>query len=127
MSGLATVILALVFPANYDWAGTRAIKTIADDEPVVDRKLADEETHQANPEEKSKDDTEVTVAMTSDPLERDPMDIGPEENDQHLDRDELQRVFKRATYISGTMAFIITIVCFPGLCSTYDRLVLIGS
>lgn len=111
MSGLATVILALVFPANYDWAGTRAIKTIADDEPVVDRKLADEETHQANQDEKSKDNTEVTVAMTSEPLERDPMDIGPEENDQYLDRDELQRVFKRATYISGTMAFIITIVC----------------
>lgn len=110
MSGLATVILALVFPADYDWAGTRAIKTIADDEPPVDRKLADEETR-ADQDEKSKDNTEVTVAMASDPLERDPMDIGPEENDQYLDRDELQRVFKRATIISGSMAFIITIVC----------------
>lgn len=114
MSGLATVTLALIFPADYDWVGTRAIKTIADDEPPVDRKLADEETvpaHDATvttPDEKLKDNTGVTVAATNDTPAY--TDIGPEDGDMFLDRNELQRVFKRASIISCSMAFIITIV-----------------
>lgn len=122
MSGLATVSLALLFPADYDWVGTRAIKTMADEEPPtpVGTKLADEEDASAptaviGEDEKQrhmdKDGTRVQINIDAAPELDGEGVVVADDNDQYLDRAELQRVFVRASIISGTLALIITFVC----------------
>ncbi len=77
-------------PDNYDWQGTRAISNAG--APESETSSIDEKD-QENEKETEKDTVEVVTENAA------------------LDRDELQRVFKRATWISLLLAFIITIVC----------------
>lgn len=85
-------------PDDYNWEGTRAISTntmtTASEESSVDEK---EEVGEAKKE------------MTKDSVDQ----VGYEmasESSAALDRKELQRVFKRAGWLSLLLTFIITIV-----------------
>ncbi|KAF9016205.1 hypothetical protein BDZ89DRAFT_1141639 [Hymenopellis radicata] len=89
MSTIATFLLAWIFPDNYDWQGTRAISNAGI--PDSEASSIDEKDNE-NEKEIEKDTVEVVTENAA------------------LDRTELQRVFKKAAWVSLLLAFIITIL-----------------
>ena len=98
-------------PDDYDWGSTRAIaqadagNTPSDATDIIRsseivRSSPSSSVKAGSPDEKD-DDARVRVSATQD----DEIETEPE-----LDREELQRVFVKAGWISGTLALIITIV-----------------
>jgi urea-proton symporter len=112
-SSIATVTLALLFPAEYDWSGTRGIVQAGDDAPT-DAHVESTPTGEMIKSQIPKQDPQTRdyVDVSVQPAE---VDLALQDEDEvdsrHLDRDELQRVFIKASWISGTMAVIITFVC----------------
>jgi len=99
ISTVATLLLAWIFPTDYDWEGTRAISGVhtTASEKGSERSSVDE-----------KDEVDDTK-MTKDFVEAVDYQMTAE-SAAALDRNELQRVFKRASWISLLLTFIITIL-----------------
>ncbi|KAJ7708741.1 Na+/solute symporter [Mycena rosella] len=95
MSTLATLLLAWIFPANYDWQGTRAISGQSFT-PACDESSVDEKDEVDDAKEMGKDSVEEVAEETR--------------SVEALDRDVLQRVFERAAWISLLLTFTITIL-----------------
>lgn len=98
-------------PTDYDWEGTRAISGVhtTASEKGSERSSVDE-----------KDEVDDTKEMTKDFVEAVDYQMTAE-SAAALDRNELQRVFKRASWISLLLTFIITIVrSFPARCAAQN-------
>jgi hypothetical protein len=105
-------------PDNYDWTGTRAIKLASDDASI---KTHLEETndspsspvdYESKKEEPSSEVTQTPALINGNDEEA--SSEAPLE-DEELDREMLQRVFKKATYGSATLAIIVTLVSISSL------------
>ncbi|GAA5851388.1 hypothetical protein JCM3766R1_000619 [Sporobolomyces carnicolor] len=116
MSTLATTLITLIKPDNYDWRGTRAIKLAADDTSI---KTHIDETVEDSPSStrggKKKDEapsSEISQAPTLTEVEKgDNESETPDgEEDEELDREMLERVFKKATWGSAVLAVIVTLI-----------------
>ncbi|GAA5951797.1 hypothetical protein JCM3765_003121 [Sporobolomyces pararoseus] len=119
MSTLATVIITLIKPDNYDWSGTRAIRLASDDDASTKTHLEEEESNEigSNDFESSKKPKLATTGITSTPelvvdekLDSESTDKGVEEEEEELDREMLRKVFKKATWGSAILAIIVTII-----------------
>ncbi|WWD21775.1 hypothetical protein CI109_106262 [Kwoniella shandongensis] len=135
MSTLATLILAYFFPGTNDWTATRAIHQ-ADDNASTNAKGPAETAHvetgdaitpspiqapignEKNPAQsgelaEKRDVTTVTTIGVANrsPFESDDDEYGSDNGTKkELDQEMLQKVFKRASIISGTVSLIITII-----------------
>lgn len=95
ISTIATLVLTWIFPDNYNWSGTRAISSNGL-EPTVATTATDVDSEKYG----EKDDTQVRVSAG-----------GENESDtEEVDRAGLQRIFKRAAYISISLALLIAII-----------------
>jgi len=92
MSTLATLLLTWIFPDNYDWEGTRAIAAIA-----------------VNSQESSVDEKEELGDAEKD-MTKDSVVEVDSESPAPPDHAELQRVFKRAGWLSLALTFVVTIL-----------------
>ncbi|KAJ7132212.1 Na+/solute symporter [Mycena epipterygia] len=101
MSTVATLLLAWIFPADYDWEGTRAISG-------VHTTASEKSSERSSVDEKDEAD-DTKKEMTKDFVEAADYQMTAE-SAAALDRDELQRVFRRASWISLLLTFIITIL-----------------
>ncbi|KAJ7089759.1 solute symporter family transporter [Mycena belliarum] len=97
MSAISTLLLAWMFPADYDWTGTRAIS--GQDNHGLENSSLDEhdEVDDAKKEGVKASVEAVSYRMTEEAA------AGPDNN-------ELQRAFKRAAWVSLLLTFIITIL-----------------
>ncbi|KAJ7623589.1 solute symporter family transporter [Roridomyces roridus] len=97
LSTSATLILAWIFPDDYDWGTTRAISSASQGEDSqtssVDEKAGAADSSDADKKDLAQDTVEEVVATPAP-----------------LDREQLQRVFVRAAWISLTLTFIVTIL-----------------
>ncbi|GJN92032.1 hypothetical protein Rhopal_005060-T1 [Rhodotorula paludigena] len=114
MSGLASLVITLIKPDNYDWAETRKIALSDSNDPAreleknasdvdLDAEKKDEPTGATLPaaeSDKSEQDAEATVGD-----ETTGADTAPK-----YDLAYLQRVFVRACWISGIFSFCIAIL-----------------
>ncbi|WRT64468.1 uncharacterized protein IL334_001400 [Kwoniella shivajii] len=129
MSTLATLILAYFFPGTNDWTATRAIHQ-ADDNASSDTKGAPTSapvkdyadvgeissvpisTHigekNASPSLEKQGNTTIQTIDVDHPGM--PEEESYDQVSQELDREVLQRVFNRASIISGSVAMIITFI-----------------
>lgn len=111
MSTIATLLLAWIFPDDYDWQGTRNIaqadagNTPSDAFDISERASGPNSATGSEKEEIQDDEKDQVRRVRISSVENDQLETEPE-----LDRVELQRVFKRAAVISGTLALIITIL-----------------
>jgi hypothetical protein len=124
MSTLATIVIALIWPSEYDWSTTRAIGETP--EAVIETKQVDADAD-AEYEGKEKDMALSSVAVavdgagniqsapTADGHGNEDTEALRAENDdsKYLDLAVLQRVFWKAAIVSTSMAFIIAIVSLP--------------
>lgn len=154
LSSIATIVLAYLFPAQYDWVSTRAIAQADDDAPtnakddprtieagtpvssshaatstenekVLDARKGSAATTIVVPTGEGEGETDIRhgkeqTTATVTPTAADSMaspspesDDADDDDEKEPDRAELQRVFVRASWISGIMALIITIVSDP--------------
>ncbi|EPS92763.1 hypothetical protein FOMPIDRAFT_1137344 [Fomitopsis schrenkii] len=97
-SGMITVFVSLAKPANYDFAGTRAIivyEDMEDNAPMpdggVDESVIDE-----------KKDGVIEKII--------PNNAEPNHPHQAASREELKRVFKRAAWYSLALALVVTVI-----------------
>ncbi|GAA5933076.1 sodium:solute symporter family protein [Sporobolomyces koalae] len=116
MSTLATLIITFIKPDNYDWTGTRAIAIASDDASIkthIEEEPVASGLDSAAAFEK-KDETPVSGLAQAPALvnERDGEEACSDvpEHEAELDRDMLNKVFKKATWGSGLIAVIITFI-----------------
>ncbi|GAA5990725.1 hypothetical protein JCM5350_007342, partial [Sporobolomyces pararoseus] len=120
MSTLATIIITLIKPDNYDWSGTRAIRLASDDDVSIKTHLEESNETSSNDHDfESKKTTKLpTTEITSTPeLIAEKLDSqndgkvgGEEEEEEELDREMLRKVFKKATWGSAILAIIVTVI-----------------
>ncbi|GAA6040980.1 hypothetical protein JCM8097_000521 [Rhodosporidiobolus ruineniae] len=113
MSTLATFLISFIKPDNYDFSGTRAI-ALSDSNAPSTGKITRGDSDAELDLEKKDEPTGETLPAVVDEKEKSPsMDVAAMEaagQDPNLDRAVLQRVFVRASWFSGTLALIITII-----------------
>ncbi|KAK4701038.1 urea-proton symporter, partial [Phenoliferia sp. Uapishka_3] len=111
MSTIATFLLSWIFPGDGSWEGTRAIAQADEGNTASDAKdIVQTESRGSSPHRSQKDgqeDEKEAVRIRASAVQDDQI-----ETETELDRVELQRVFVRATWLSVTLALIITIVRF---------------
>ncbi|KAF8526540.1 solute symporter family transporter [Hysterangium stoloniferum] len=109
-SGIITVGLSFLYPANYDFAGTRAMSII---DPIQDPELGSARVSTHDMEEKDQKDEKNASAFpkmpSSDVVQSDPT----------VPREALQRAFKRAAIPSLVLTMIVVIVPLPMFFSNY--------
>ncbi|BGP12261.1 hypothetical protein JCM10213_000045 [Rhodosporidiobolus nylandii] len=116
MSALATLVISLIFPDNYDFQGTRAIALSDSDTPSTGKVTrGDSSDDLENSLEKKDEPTGDTFdAAAVDRAQAAELATAPalEEsaNDPALDRAVLQRVFVRAGIISSIFSLVICFV-----------------
>ncbi|GAA5911056.1 sodium:solute symporter family protein [Sporobolomyces salmoneus] len=116
MSTIATTIITLIKPDNYNWKGTRAIKIASDD---ASTKTTLEENEDRSPsssdlnEKKTDDEPSTEIQQAPALVNNDKEDFEsqvPQEEEEELDRAMLERVLKKATWGSAILAVIITVI-----------------
>ncbi|KAF7317809.1 Na+/solute symporter [Mycena kentingensis (nom. inval.)] len=100
--GTVCGMIGWMVPDDYDWQGTRAITSAAQDDTSAS---PSEESSVAQDE---KDVKGMPAIIDGEKVTYKPASDADEPN--NVDREELQRVFVRASYISGTLTFIILIL-----------------
>lgn len=116
ISTLATITITLIWPNDYDWNTTRAIGAVPEIVESTETKAtaaADGIVDPQNDNSKEKDlvtAVDVQAVTEVDQDEEAARHAMADENDIHLDRDFLQKVFWKAAIVSSTMAFIVAIV-----------------
>ncbi|TFY66994.1 hypothetical protein EVJ58_g1911 [Rhodofomes roseus] len=103
-SGLITVFVSLAKPANYDFAGTRAIAVYEDVEG--DGSISDKSVdNNIKPDETPYDEKKSAVVADARPV-----GAAPHQPRPAASREELKRVFKRAAWYSLALTLIVAII-----------------
>lgn len=109
-STIATLLLSWIFPdQNEAWVATRAISGAGKPEEATGSQIVQNSGSSSQADTKDEKVTTPALPGTASTQTNEASEDA-QELEPALDRDELQRTFKRAAWISGSLTLIITIV-----------------
>ncbi|KDQ52421.1 hypothetical protein JAAARDRAFT_138754 [Jaapia argillacea MUCL 33604] len=101
-SGIITIVVSLMKPANYDFSGTRAIAILENTAPLPPRSVTEIPAPGTGDVEKS-----IFTSHSIHPASSDSVSVAEIDD---LDPSSLMRIFKRAAWYSSILTFIVAIL-----------------